>query len=485
MPRSSIKGQVLADLVTEFAEPSIETITDKEDMDGKSVGTISTWETLCWKVYVDGVANQRGSRIGIVLISPEGIAIEKSLRFGFSATNEAEYEALLQGMMMVQKLGRRAMEAFSDSKLVVGQVMGELEARDARMQEYLGRVKRLQLDFESFNLTHVPRSENTHADSLATLATSSAHDLPRTILVEDLCQTSSTRGKKAQVHQVRKSPSWMDPIVNFLKGDTLPKGKLEAEKIRRNAPWFWLSEDHKLYRRFYSGPYLLCIHPEESESLLEELHEGICGSHTGGRSLWGLDIVDPFPEATGNKRYIILGTDYFTKWVEAEPLANIRDVDVKKFIWKNIITRFGTPHTLISDNGLQFDSKNFREYCCEFGIINWYSTPAYPQGNGQAEAVNKVIACGLKKRLDDAKGRWVEELSHVLWTYRTTPRRSTGETPFSMTYGAEAVLPIVNSFPTLKSDAFTTDNNDELLGRSLDLAEEKREKAMIHMACYN
>ena len=99
--------------------------------------------------------------------------------------------------------------------------------------------------------------------------------------------------------------------------------------------------------------------------------------------------------------------------------------------------------------------------------------------------MNKVIVNGLKKRLDVAKRRWVEELPHVLWTYRTTPRRSTGETPFSMTYGAKAVLPIENSFPTLKSSTFTPKNNDELLGRSLDLAEEKREKAMIHMACYH
>ena len=76
----------------------------------------------------------------------------------------------------------------------------------------------------------------------------------------------------------------------------------------------------------------------------------------------GLEIIGPFPKAAGNKRYRIVGTDYFTKWVEAEPLANIRDVDAKKFIWKNIITRFGTPHILILDNGLQFDNKNFREY---------------------------------------------------------------------------------------------------------------------------
>ena len=107
--------------------------------------------------------------------------------------------------------------------------------------------------------------------------------------------------------------------------------------------------------------------------------------------------------------------------------------------------------------------------------MNRYSTPAYPQGNGQAEVVNKVIVNGIKKRLDDAKGRWVEELPHVLWTYRTTPRRSTGETPFSMTYGVEVILPLETSFPTLKTGTFTSSHNDELLERSLDLIEEKRQ----------
>ena len=105
-------------------------------------------------------------------------------------------------------------------------------------------------------------------------------------------------------------------------------------------------------------------------------------------------------------------------------------MDAKKFVWKNIVTRFGVPYTLFLDNDLQFDSKSFRRYCCDLRITNRYSTPAYLQGNGQAEAVNKVLVNGLKKRLDNAKGKWVEELSHVLWIYRTTPRRSTGETPF-------------------------------------------------------
>ena len=127
-----------------------------------------------------------------------------------------------------------------------------------------------------------------------------------------------------------------------------------------------------------------------------------------------MNIVGPFLKAVGNKRYLLVGTNYFTKWVEVEPLANIRDVDAKKFVWKNIVTRFGIPRTIISENGLQFNNKAFRRYCYDLGITNRYSTPAYPQGNAQAEVVNKVIMSGLKKRLDDAKGKWVGELPHVL-----------------------------------------------------------------------
>lgn len=197
-----------------------------------------------------------------------------------------------------------------------------------------------------------------------------------------------------------------------------------------------------------------------------------------------MDIVGPFPKAAGNKKYLLVGTGYFTKWVEAEALANIRDVDVQKFVWKNIVTCFGIPHTLISDNGLQFDSKAFRSYCSELGITNRYSTPTYPQGNGQVEAINKVIVNGLKKRLDDAKGKWVEELPYVLWAYRTTPRISTGETPFSMTYGVEAIIPLENGFLTLRTTSFNLIDNNEQLEKSLDLVEEKRENAMVRLAYY-
>ena len=117
--------------------------------------------------------------MGLVLISPKKITIEKSLRLDFSATNnEAKYEALLEGMSMVQKLGGKAVNVFSDSRLIVGQVNGELEARDKRMQEYLDQAKCLRSHFNSLSLLHIPRSGNTHADSLATLTTSSGQSLP-------------------------------------------------------------------------------------------------------------------------------------------------------------------------------------------------------------------------------------------------------------------------------------------------------------------
>ncbi|XP_075633402.1 uncharacterized protein LOC142605859 [Castanea sativa] len=234
---------VLADLVAEFAEPSLEENAKGLHMDGKSVGMISFRELLVWKVYIDGVANQRGSGVGLVL-----------------------------------KIGGKSVQMLLDSQLVVGQVMGTLEARDPRMQEYLTSVRCLQSKLDSFTLMHISRSGNTHADSLATLATSSAQGLPRVILVEDLLKPARTASGAVHIHQVRFGPSWMDLIISFLKNDVLPEERSEADKVRRKAPRFWLSEDQKLYKRSFSGPYLLCIHPKAKESLLEELHEGICGS---------------------------------------------------------------------------------------------------------------------------------------------------------------------------------------------------------------
>lgn len=138
MSRISVKGQILADLVVEFTEPSLEEVTVEKDIDEKSVGMISQRGPSPWEVYVDGASNQKGFGVGLVLISPEKIVIEKSIRLNFTVTNnETEYKALLIGMTMIRRMGGKSVEVFSNSRLVVGQVQGEFEAKDERMQGYL------------------------------------------------------------------------------------------------------------------------------------------------------------------------------------------------------------------------------------------------------------------------------------------------------------------------------------------------------------
>ena len=143
------------------------------------------------------------------------------------------------------------------------------------------------------------------------------------------------------------------------------------------------------------------------------------------------------------------------------------------------MTRFGVLESLVSDNGLQFNSKAFRKFCGSLGITNRYSTPAYPQSTGQAEAINKAIVHNLKRRLEGAKGRWAEELPSVLWVYRTTPRRSTGETPFSLTYEAEVVIPAEVNLCSARVSRFDPTENSELMLKQLNLLEERQESATI------
>ena len=139
--------------------------------------------------------------------------------------------------------------------------------------------------FKGFTLEQIPREQNSHADFLTMLATSLESSLPRVVVVEEMDTSSLTEAPSARVCSLHVGPSWMNPIITFLKRGSLLEDKFEAEKVRRAAPRYWLSEKQKLYKRSYLGPYLLCVHPEAMEPLLEELHEGICWSHTGGRSL--------------------------------------------------------------------------------------------------------------------------------------------------------------------------------------------------------
>jgi ribonuclease HI len=530
-PRTAIKGQVLAEFLAEFqydpSNPSLFVPAETQlDLDAKK-----------WELFVDGASNSKGSGAGIVLISPEGLVLEQAVRLKFSASNnEAEYEAMLIGLRTAKKLGANHLQIFCDSQLVANQISGEYQARDDRMSAYSTVARTLLAEFDSTHVAQIGREHNSHADILAKLATTLESDIQRTVCIETLDQPSF-QDQEVSVCSISSQPSWMDPILSYLKDNKLPEDKKEAKVIKQKAPRFWVSKEGLLYRRSFTRPYLLCVHPDKVKDFLFEIHEGICGSHTGGRSLahraisqrywwsymqadalkyvqecdkcqrfapmihqparelnplsspwpfaqWGLDIVGPLPRAPGNKRFLIAATDYFTKWVEAEPLSNIRDVDTKRFLWKNIITRFGIPWAVISDNGTQFESRLFKGFCSDLGIRNFFSSPGYPQSNGQAEVSNKVILNGIKRKLEAAKGKWVEELPSILWTYRTTVRKSTNETPFALAFGVEAVIPLEIGMPTIRTTEFDVQTNEDNLRKDLDLVEERRDLAMVRLAAY-
>ena len=140
--------------------------------------------------------------------------------------------------------------------------------------------------------------------------------------------------------------------------------------------------------------------------------------------------------------------------------------------------------TIISDNGRQFDNQGFRDFCSDLVIRNQFSSPGHPQANGQAEVMNRTLLKIIKTKLDDMKGTWPEELSNALWAYRTTTRTPTGETPFRLTYGTEAVIPVEVGVTSIKREVVNKESKDDHLRINLDCLDEVREKATIRMTKY-
>lgn len=199
---------------------------------------------------------------------------------------------------------------------------------------------------------------------------------------------------------------------------------------------------------------------------------------------WGIDIVGLFVKTTGQRRFLVVAVDYFTKWVEAEPLTRITEGEMLKFLWKSICCRFGLPRLLVSDNGTQFKGSKITEWCAHMRIKQQFMAVAHPQANGQVEVINRVIVEGLKKRVEQEGINWVEELPSILWAYRTTPRSTTQETPYSLAFGAEAVVPAEVQGQSLRICHFDQAYNKQLMRTDLTFAEETREQARIRVKRY-
>ena len=191
-----------------------------------------------------------------------------------------------------------------------------------------------------------------------------------------------------------------------------------------------------------------------------------------------------FPIAMWQLKFLIVGIDYFTKWVEAETLATITEKNVRSFIWRSIICRFRIPRILVLDNGKQFDNVSFQDFCSQLGIRNYYSSLAHPQANGKVEVTNQSLLKIIKTRLEGAKGIWPKEFPSILWAYQTTARTPTEETPFRLTYGSEAVIPTEVGLTSYWVDNHDERKNNEAMRLQLDLVDEVRATVVQRLARY-
>ncbi|XP_034212942.1 uncharacterized protein LOC117625504 [Prunus dulcis] len=468
-PRPAIRGQAVADFLSEFTEHQASAATQlitepnlslsQDQTPSKS--TLDLTQPL-WTLFVDGSSNAQGCGAGLVLVSPDKVALEYALRFKFQASNnEAEYEALLAGLRLAKEMDAKQIQIFSDSQLVVHQVNQDFTAKDASMTAYLQHARHLLATFHARSIRQVPRSENSHADALARLASALEQGMGRHIHIEFLAQPST---QAPLICTIDHSPTWMDPILQFLQNQTLPANPAEARRVRHRSARY-LIINGSLYKRGFSLPYLRCLTPEEGHYVLREIHEGIC-------------------EGKGQVKYAVVAVDYFTKWAEAEALATIAAARIESFVWQSIVCRFGIPNSIVTDNGRQFDNAKFKQFCSNLKIHLCFASPAHPQSNGQVEAVNKIIKKTLKTKLDKAKGCWPELLPEVLWSYRTTFRTSTGEMPFSLSFGTETVAPVEIGQPTYRISTYDAKANDEQLALNLDFIDELRDQSSMHNVVY-
>jgi len=190
--------------------------------------------------------------------------------------------------------------------------------------------------------------------------------------------------------------------------------------------------------------------------------------------------LGPFPKATGQLKYLVVSIDYSTKWIEAEPLAKITAKNVLRFFKRNILARFGVPTLVISDNGTQFTDQRFQDYLRKIGIKQSFTSVEHPQANSLDEVANMVILRGIRRRLDAVKTKWAEELHTVLWAYRTIPHSTTSESPFRLTYGTEAVIPIELTKLTWRTDANSNfPANTANLREELEFVDKVRSEAAL------
>jgi hypothetical protein len=175
--------------------------------------------------------------------------------------------------------------------------------------------------------------------------------------------------------------------------------------------------------------------------------------------------------------------EYFTKWIEAKPVTNMSSFTIEKFLWQNIVCHFGVPRHITVDNGTQFNSQHFRDYCKNMGIQLCFASVRHPQSNGAVERANEIICTGISKCLVELpKGKWVDELPTVVLAHNTIVSRSTNFTPFKLLYGEEAMTPEEIKFQGPITNIQILEEEEQVTSK--DLLEEERMKAIQNLEKY-
>ncbi|XP_071727330.1 uncharacterized protein [Rutidosis leptorrhynchoides] len=231
-----------------------------------------------WELYTDGAG------AGLILTGPHQEEHTYALRFNFKVTNnEAEYEALLAGMRIARELGVKKLQGYVDSQLVTNQINGTFDANDKYMQSYMAMVHSLADTFVDFRINQIPRSQNKQADVLSKLAALTFNHLEKKTLVEQVF-TKSTEPETTITSVEEEEATWMTDIIEFLCTGSLPEGEKEAMKIRVKAPNYELRGEF-LYRKSYLGASMRCVGPKEAAMIIDKVHKGSCGLHSGWRTV--------------------------------------------------------------------------------------------------------------------------------------------------------------------------------------------------------
>jgi ribonuclease HI len=371
-------------------------------------------------MFCDGSWGTFGAGAAAVLIAPSKVRTCYAAKLDFNCTNNiAEYEALLLGLRKLRAMGIRRAILKTDSQVISGHIDKSSKARDPKLEKYVDTVRRLEASFEGFSVKNIPRGENEYADLLAKLVAQGL-PLPSDVFFETIKASSvelMERGVLAisLVH----SEDWRTKIISFLQGNSLSDDEVYNKRMEaRTRPYIII--EGALYKHGVCSPLLKCLSRTEGIELMKEIHAGLCGSHIGSRPLlgkvfrqgfywpkaasdatdlvqkcencqkcardqkqpssltqliqptlplqrWGLDLLGLLPPAQGNLKYVVVAVEYFSKWIEAKPLATITSVTIQKFFWQNIVCRFGVPKAITVDNGTQFDAEAFKEFCYQIG----------------------------------------------------------------------------------------------------------------------